>query len=97
MPPFIIQQFNLDIGQMTEELLKAIPPGAQTTLSDALKQKGYHMAISNEWASGVPKSVLVGAEFGRDHKGDFYEQANALHLPYVSGPFYTTEKAFPRE
>jgi len=97
MPPFIIQQFNLDLGQMTEELLKAIPAGAQARLSDALNQKGYHVAISNEWASGVPKSVLVSAPFGHDHKGDLYAEANTLHLPYTSGAFYTSEKEFPRE
>ena len=82
---------------MTEEAIRAIPRGAQTTLSDALKKKGYHVAVSTEWTAGAPNSVLVGAPFGRDHKRDFYEQATALHLPYVSGPYYATAKAFPVE
>ncbi len=93
--PKIFQRFNLDLEGMTqlgrEELLSLNLPQAGRTLRQELAQIGYTVLESSDSLSGVPVSVIVGGEFGMQHKDDFYKLAERLGLRYSSGEYYTQE------
>ena len=91
--PEIYQRFDLDLEAMTklghEKLLELNLPKAGRTLRQGLIQNGYIVLESNESFSGIPHSVIVGGDFGKNHKGDFYELTERLGLQYRSEAFYT--------
>ena len=64
-------------------------PEAGKKLRTELKERGYSVLESNEILSCINNSIIVGGEYGKDHKGDFYEIADSLGLKYKSGQYYT--------
>ena len=91
--PQITQRFDLNLEAITKlndtERRNRDFPKAGKVLQEGLLAKGYEVLISNELQAGVPLSVLVTGEFGKDIKGDFYGLAEDLNLLYRSGPYYT--------
>ena len=91
--PKIFQQFCLNLEAMirldNEALSKLNLPEAGRTLKQELINKGYQVLESNVYFYGVSDSVIVGGEFGKNHKSDFYELTEKLGLTYKSGGFYT--------
>ncbi|HLC76901.1 MAG TPA: hypothetical protein VJH04_01715 [archaeon] len=94
--PIIFQKFDLNVDEMDrlfhEEQL-GLDPQAGNTLRNGLLDKGYEVLESNESYSGIPKSIIVGGDYGRSHKEDFYRLAEGLGLRFVSGEFYTNRTA----
>ena len=93
MPKLLIfQRFDLDLEAMTqlskEELSNLL--GAGRNLTRGLLEEGYSILESNETFCGINNSIIVGGEYGQDHKVDFYGLANILGLRYYkSGQYYT--------
>jgi len=93
--PKIFQKFDLVREQMEklkrEDRIRLHLPNiyeAGKTLKEELSNKGYDVLISNVSYGGVPESIILGGEFGKNHKDDFYSLAEKLGLFFRSGYFY---------
>ena len=89
----IFQRFDLNLEAIAnlgkEELSKINLPRAGSALRDELVKRGYTVLESNDFIGSAPKSIIVGQEYGKNHKQDFYAIAERLGLPYKSEAFYT--------
>lgn len=82
---------KLDPKRLEDEILRAaLHPKNRTPLLEGLAEKGYQVLEGMTHICGIPATVIVGGEFGRDIKGDFSEIVAKLHLPYRSGLAYTS-------
>lgn len=58
-----------------------------------LKEMGYKLLACKTETNGIPHSILIGFDLERFHelgnvKVVFYELAESLKLPFMSGEFY---------
>ena len=91
---YIWQSFTLEeklFGKLMKERKGRLRhTGGKTALHliDTLLEKGYRIMRSNESMGGLPISIIVGGEYGMDHKADFYNALLNKDIPYHSSQFY---------
>lgn len=72
----------------SEKLSKVKLSQAREELVKELARKNYIVLESNESYDGIPKTIILGGEIGRNHKADFHELAERLGLQFMSGEYY---------
>jgi len=79
-----------EAGKKTLVALKF--PETTRILRERLVQEGYEFLESNDIYCGLHGSIIIGGEFGKNPKEDFYELAAVFDLPYRSGQSYFEAK-----
>lgn len=95
--PKIFQRFDL-VKEKMEEFIReeraSSNPSTQLESGRAIRKelskRGYDVLFSNVSYCGVPESIIMGGEFGKMHKDDFYSVAGKLGLFFKSGDCYLT-------
>jgi|SRR3989344_8937016 len=91
----IFQEFDLNLEAMaelsdTERARLNLPnlPDASKTLRRELLGKGYQVLQLDSNYCDVPERIIVGGDYYRNIKGDFYALTQKLGLPFNSGHYY---------